>query len=77
MSSIQNLRSVFIFAFALPYDSIRPRQYIRGNRHADLLGGREIDDKLKLRRLLDGNVSGLCAFQYLVHKVCGAPPLVR
>ena len=32
------------------------------NRHADLLGGLEIDDELELRRLLDGNVGGLGAF---------------
>ena len=30
--------------------------------------------ELELRRLLDGNVAGLCAFQDLVDKVSGAPP---
>ncbi len=56
-----------------PNHLIRPRQDIRGNRHADLLGGFQIDDELKLRRLLDGNVAGLSAFQDLVDKVSGAP----
>ena len=46
---------------------------IRRNRHADLLGGFEIDDELKLRRLLDGQVGGLGAFQDPVDKVSGAP----
>ena len=55
------------------YDSIRPRQHIRWNRHADLLGGLEIDDELEFLRLLDGNVGGLGAFQDLVDKVSGAP----
>ena len=38
------------------------------------LAALEIDEELKLRRLLDGNVGGLGAFQYLVDKVSGAPP---
>jgi putative tryptophan/tyrosine transport system substrate-binding protein len=37
------------------------------NCEADLLCGLEIDDQFKLRRLLDGNVGGLCAFQNFIH----------
>ena len=54
--------------------AVRPCQHIGGNRHADLLGGLQVDNELKLRRLLDGNVAGLGAFQDLVDKVSGAPP---
>src|SRR4029453_18642067 len=43
----------------------------------DLLGGFEIDEELKLCRLLDGNVGGFGAFQNTVDKVRGAPPFVR
>ena len=50
------------FYFCLLNHLIRPRQHIRRNRQADLLGGLEIDEELKLRRLLDGNVGGLGAF---------------
>ena len=32
---------------------IRSRQHVRRNRQADLLGGFQIDDELKLRRLLE------------------------
>jgi len=35
---------------------IRPRQHIRRYREADLLGGFQIDDEFKLRRLFDGEV---------------------
>jgi hypothetical protein len=35
---------------------IRPRQHVRWDRQADLLGGFEIDDEVELRRLLDRNV---------------------
>jgi len=55
------------------HNPIRPRQHIRGNRHADLVSGFEIDEKLELRRLLDWNVGGLGAFQDLGDKVSGAP----
>ena len=46
---------------------IRSRQHVRRYRQADLLGGLEIDDQLELRRLLDGKIGGLGAFQNLVH----------
>ena len=45
--------------YALLNDSIRPVQYIRRNRQADLLGSFEIDDELKLHRLFDGQVGGI------------------
>ena len=49
------------------------RQHLRRNRQADLLGGFQIDDQLELRRLLDGQIGGLGAFQNLVDEVSGAP----
>jgi hypothetical protein len=52
----------------------RPRQHAGRDRHADLLCGIEIDDELKLRWLLDGDVAGLGAFQDLVDVGGGAPP---
>ena len=44
---------------------IRPHQHVRRNRQADLLRGFEIDDELKLRRLLDRQVAGLAPFKIL------------
>src|SRR5438105_2165688 len=55
---------------------IRPRQHLRRNRHADLLRGFEIDSKLKLHRLLYGQVSGFSAFEYLIHIHRRAPEVV-
>ena len=46
---------------------VRPRQHVRRNRQADLLGGFEIDDQLKLRRLLDGKIGRLGAFEDFVN----------
>ena len=60
-----------------PDHSVRSRQHIWRDRQADLLGGFEIDDELKLLRLLDGKVSGLGAFEDLVHVSCRAPVQVR
>ena len=57
----------------LPDDLIRSFQHLLRNRQADLLGGFEIDEELKLCRLLDGNVGGFGAFQNPVDKVSGAP----
>jgi hypothetical protein len=45
-----------------PNHPIRPRQHIRRNREADLLGGFEIDDELKLRRPFHRQLGGLGAF---------------
>src|SRR5262245_22626336 len=42
---------------------IRPRQQRGWDREAERLGGLEIDDELKLRGLLDGEISGLGALQ--------------
>ena len=58
-------------------DSVRPHQHIRRNRQADLLGRFQIDDELKLRRLLHGEIGGLGAFQNLVHISSGAPVQVE
>ena len=46
-------------------DFIRPRQHIWRNRQADLLGGFQIDDEFKFRRLLDGQISRLGPFRIL------------
>jgi hypothetical protein len=46
---------------------IRSHQNLLRNRETDLLRSLEIDHQLKLRRLLDGKLGGLCAFQDLVH----------
>src|SRR5262249_47401856 len=43
------------------------REQLGRNVEAQHLGGLEIDDQLELGRLLDGEVGGLGAFQYLVH----------
>ena len=52
---------------------IRPRQHVRRNCQADLLGGFQIDDELKFRRLLDRQVGWLCSFENLVDIDGGAP----
>ena len=56
---------------------VRPIQQRLRDRQADLLCRLEIDDELKLRRLLDGQVSGLGAFENPVHVVGGAPKIRR
>ena len=53
-------------------DFIRPHQHVRRNRQADLLRGFEIDDELKLFRLLYGKIGGFGALKDLVHKNGGA-----
>jgi hypothetical protein len=52
---------------------VRPEKNGLRNRYADLLRCLEIDHKLKLRWLLDGQVSGLGAFQDFVHVDSGSP----
>ena len=48
---------------ALSFDNpVRPRQHVRRNGQADLLGGFKINDQLELLRLLDWQVGRLCAF---------------
>src|SRR5262245_41287256 len=53
-------------------DLIRSRQHVRWERNADLLGGFQIDDELKLRRLLDRQVGGLGTLQNFVNVVRNA-----
>ena len=45
---------------------IRPCQHIWWNHEADLLGRFQVDDQLKLYRLLDGKVGRFCALQNFV-----------
>ena len=42
-------------------------QHSLWDREADLLGGFQIDQEFKLRRLLDRQIGWLAAFQNLVH----------
>src|SRR6476620_11121849 len=44
------------YALRLSDHFIRPRQHVGWNRHADLLRGLEVDDELKLCRLLHRQV---------------------
>src|SRR5262245_57441408 len=46
---------------------IRPRQHVRRNREADLLGGFKVDNEFKLHWPLHGKVGGLSPFQDLVY----------
>jgi hypothetical protein len=49
--------------------SIRSRQHVRRNRKSDLFGSLEIDRQFKFRRLLDGKIGGLSAFEDFVHVI--------
>jgi hypothetical protein len=51
---------------------IRSRQHVRWNRQADLLCRLEVDYKLELGWLLDGEIGGLSAFQNLIDVNGGA-----
>src|SRR4030095_15113389 len=55
---------------------IRPRQHIRRNRQADLLGSFQIDNELELFWLLHRQIAGLGTFQNLVHVSSSAPEQV-
>jgi hypothetical protein len=66
---------------------VGPEQNRPGNREAERLDGNQIDGKLKLGRLLDWNIAGLCTEKDLVHlaggtriddvrDVSGVPPIV-
>jgi hypothetical protein len=50
----------------LSNNSIRPREHVRWDSQADPLGSFEIDHKLKLHRLLDGQIGRLDAFEKFV-----------
>jgi len=52
---------------------IRLHQHPLRNRQTDLLGCLQVDDELKLRRLLHWKVGGFCPFEYLIHISSGAP----
>src|SRR6266481_7387933 len=54
---------------------IRPEQHRLRDRQADLLGGFQIDYKLKLHWLLHRQVCGLCTFEDLVDVYGGAPEI--
>src|SRR4249920_3398361 len=56
---------------------IRPHQYIRRNRDADLLRGYQVNHELKLRGLFYWQVGGLGAFENFVYVGGGAPEQVR
>src|SRR5919106_2465745 len=58
-------------------DLVRARQHVGRNRQADLLGGPQIDQELKLCGLLDGKLSRLSTFEDFVYVGCGTPVLVR
>ena len=53
---------------------VRPRQHVLRNRQTNLLCRFQIDDQLKLCRLLDGEIGGLAAFQDFV-QVCSYAPV--
>ena len=64
ISSFQASPSGFLRSLNHP---VRPRQYIRRDCQADLLGGLEIDDELEFRWLLHREIGGLCAFKDFVN----------
>ncbi len=57
-------------------DLIRPLQQRLRDRQAERLGGLEVDDQFELRGLLDGEVGGLGASQYLIDIGGGTPVFV-
>jgi hypothetical protein len=48
-----------------------------GDRQAERFGGREIDDKLEFRRLLDWNIARLRPAQDLIDVICRAPEQIQ
>ena len=52
---------------ASPNHLVRPRQHVRRNRQADLIGRFEVDNELEFPRLLHRKIGGLCALKDLVH----------
>jgi hypothetical protein len=67
------LASSLGFLLSLDY-SIRSRQQIRRNRHADLPSGFQVYHQLKLHWLLHREISRLGAFENLVDVNGSAPP---
>ena len=55
---------------------IRPRQHVGWNRHADLLGGVQVDHQFELCRLFNGKIGGLGTFKDFVHVGGYAPVAV-
>ena len=53
-------------------DLVRPPQERRRDREPERLGGLEVNHQLELCRLLDGQVTGFCALEYLVDVLRGA-----
>src|SRR5262244_3099439 len=62
-----SLLTLTLAPHVLPDHPVRPRQHIRRNRQADLFCRLQIDDELKLCRLLDRQVGRLRAFQYFIY----------
>jgi len=63
-------------ASCLSNHPLRPHQHIRRNCQADLLRRFQIDDELELLSPFQRQISGLSAFQDLVHDGRGAPAQV-
>ena len=68
-----NVLNYWNVSVALPYYLVRPRQHIRWNRQADLLGGFEIDDELEFYWLLYRKISRLGTFEDFVNVGGGTP----
>ena len=60
------LASPLVFLPSLDH-LIRSREHVRWNRHADLLGGLQIDHELKLLRLFHREIGWLGTLQDFVH----------
>src|SRR5215470_9396729 len=56
---------------------IRPRQYFDWNCQTNLFCRLEVNDDFKLRRLLHGQIAGLCALKNLVYVVGSLAEQVR
>src|SRR5262249_46298026 len=75
----QNRNSLIHFSILTPYGPrlfdhlVSPCEHLRWNRQSNLFRGLQVDDKLKLRRLLHRQISRLGAFQDLVHVNSRAP----
>ena len=63
----------FVRCALLLNDSVGSCQHIRRDREADLFCGFQIDDELKLRWLLDGQLSRLCSLEDFIDVYGGTP----